>query len=121
LSLNYGQKRINKIDSRPKPFIGTSHNAAEFDTSYRPTALTHFPALSPSAKYNSDNTPTPPMRDNHFVRRVSNNNSKVPRRKIAVIREQFDSPEFKRRVNPGQFVYLFPACTYILSWSISVF
>lgn len=51
----------------------------------RPLAL-QFPALSPSAKYNSDNTPTPPMRENHFVRNT--NNSKLPRRKFSILRDQ---------------------------------
>ena len=97
--LTYPTSNIDFSGSRPKPFIGSSQKSSDFDTSYRPTALTHFPALSPSAKYNSDNTPTPPLRENHFVRRVSNTNSKQPRRKFSVIREHFESPEVKRRIS----------------------
>ena len=95
--LTYPTSGIEYTETRPKPFISTAHNMSEFETSYRPTALTHFPALSPSAKYSSDNTPTPPLRENHFVRRVSNNNSKQPRRKFSIIREHFESPELRRR------------------------
>lgn len=93
----------------PKPFGNNSlhHQSASDSFSLsmqRPSALSHFPALSPSAKYTTDNTPTPPLRANQFVRRVTgtgSNVSKLPRRKFSIIRDQFESPEVKRRTNSG--------------------
>ena len=90
---------LDHMSTRPKPFLD---NSTELNSSIRPNALSHFPALSPSAKYTSDNTPTPPLRTNQFVRRVTgtgSNLSKLPRRKFSMIRDQFESPEVKRRVS----------------------
>ena len=97
----------------PKPFANNSlhHHLAASDSlsmsmQQRPSALSHFPALSPSAKYTTDNTPTPPLRANQFVRRVTgagSNFSKLPRRKFSIIRDQFESPEVKRRMSTGLY------------------
>jgi hypothetical protein len=61
-------KPVNFLDysatSRPKPFFDLPSDFESPSSSYRPNALSHFPALSPSAKYTSDNTPTPPLRSN---------------------------------------------------------
>ena len=48
--------------------------------------------LSPSSKYN---TPTPELRPNQFVRNI--NPSNRTRRKFSMIREQFESPDIKRK------------------------
>ena len=50
--------------------------------------------LSPSSKYD---TPTPPLRPNQFVRNI--NPANRARRKFSVIRERFESPEVKRKVD----------------------
>lgn len=92
------QTKENKFSGLSKPSGLQSLTDAQVNSGYmfhylespvlnqnRPMAL-QFPALSPSAKYNSDNTPTPPMRENHFVR--NSNNSKLPRRKFSILRDQ---------------------------------
>ncbi len=59
----------------------------QFDKSaLRPFENSH--SLSPSAKYTSNDTPTPPLKANQFTR---NTNAYRPRRKFSILRDKFEA------------------------------